>query len=303
MTATRGRLCSTQTLQLQVRPGCSSSTRLNRACFVCFVDPGITRFDLLGDFGRYNWLGNFYIVFLYNMLFAGLTSASLIKTVTWAVQRELIRAFGQPRLNYSLKISVVCCVLTGLRETLSLLVAVSQLSPPLAPFPCGLVSLPQIERIQSLQESAKGQEESRSPRGSRGAPPWTPRSTHTPCLSSSAQHKQALPARTRQAHTCTQCPFLTAQIASLLRFPTASAHFCSVINRHLVSPKSLFCFPPARTERVCNVALLLLLRSPPAASDRVALHRPLQAPPGQRTLQNPVTFQFRLVTAFCFDTS
>lgn len=57
---------------------------------------GITRFDLLGDFGRYDWLGNFYIVFLYNMLFAGLTSASLIKTVTWAVQRELIRAFGQP---------------------------------------------------------------------------------------------------------------------------------------------------------------------------------------------------------------
>lgn len=55
---------------------------------------GITRFDLLGDFGRYNWLGNFHIVFLYNMLFAGLTSACLINTVTWAVQRELIRAFG-----------------------------------------------------------------------------------------------------------------------------------------------------------------------------------------------------------------
>lgn len=62
---------------------------------------GITRFDLLGDFGRYNWLGNFYIVFLYNMLFAGLTSASLIKTVTWAVQRELIRAFGQSRFFFS----------------------------------------------------------------------------------------------------------------------------------------------------------------------------------------------------------
>uniref|UniRef100_W5L0L9 Limb development membrane protein 1-like n=1 Tax=Astyanax mexicanus TaxID=7994 RepID=W5L0L9_ASTMX len=55
---------------------------------------GITRFDLLGDFGRYNWLGNFHIVFLYNMLFVGLTSACLINTVTWAVQRELIRAFG-----------------------------------------------------------------------------------------------------------------------------------------------------------------------------------------------------------------
>lgn len=62
---------------------------------------GITRFDLLGDFGRYNWLGNFYIVFLYNMLFAGLTSASLIKTVTWAVQRELIRAFGQSPSSFS----------------------------------------------------------------------------------------------------------------------------------------------------------------------------------------------------------
>uniref|UniRef100_A0A8C9VUF2 Limb development membrane protein 1 like n=1 Tax=Scleropages formosus TaxID=113540 RepID=A0A8C9VUF2_SCLFO len=59
---------------------------------------GITRFDLLGDFGRYNWLGNFYIVFLYNMLFAGLTSACLIKTVTWAVQRELICAFGLHKL-------------------------------------------------------------------------------------------------------------------------------------------------------------------------------------------------------------
>ncbi|KPP62421.1 limb region 1-like protein-like, partial [Scleropages formosus] len=63
---------------------------------------GITRFDLLGDFGRYNWLGNFYIVFLYNMLFAGLTSACLIKTVTWAVQRELICAFGK-HLSYALK--------------------------------------------------------------------------------------------------------------------------------------------------------------------------------------------------------
>lgn len=68
---------------------------MSNIIFYCFfIVSGITRFDLLGDFGRYNWLGNFYIVFLYNMLFAGLTSASLIKTVTWAVQRELIRAFG-----------------------------------------------------------------------------------------------------------------------------------------------------------------------------------------------------------------
>lgn len=81
---------------MQMRPG-SSSSFTSKTFFFCFcsIVLGITRFDLLGDFGRFNWLGNFYIVFLYNMLFAGLTSASLIKTVTWAVQRELIRAFGQ----------------------------------------------------------------------------------------------------------------------------------------------------------------------------------------------------------------
>ncbi|NXR70124.1 LMBRL protein, partial [Rhadina sibilatrix] len=61
------------------------------------VSPRITRFDLLGDFGRFNWLGNFYIVFLYNMGFAGLTTLCLVKRVSWAVQAELIRAFGEDR--------------------------------------------------------------------------------------------------------------------------------------------------------------------------------------------------------------
>ncbi|KAG2467623.1 LMBRL protein, partial [Polypterus senegalus] len=58
-----------------------------------YHDKGITRFDLLGDFGRFNWLRNFYIVFLYNMLFAGLTTMCLVNKFTWAVQAELIRAF------------------------------------------------------------------------------------------------------------------------------------------------------------------------------------------------------------------
>ncbi|XP_041946049.1 limb region 1 homolog-like protein isoform X1 [Alosa sapidissima] len=68
---------------------------------------GITRFDLLGDFGRYNWLGNFHIVFLYNILFAGLTSACLINTLTWAVQRELIRAFGLHKLPLTVSRSAI----------------------------------------------------------------------------------------------------------------------------------------------------------------------------------------------------
>lgn len=56
---------------------------------------GLTRLDLLGDFGRFNWLGNFYIVFLYNAAFAGLTTLCLVKTFTAAVRAELIRAFGE----------------------------------------------------------------------------------------------------------------------------------------------------------------------------------------------------------------
>lgn len=60
-----------------------------------FCTSGLTRFDLLGDFGRFNWLGNFYIVFLYNAAFAGLTTLCLVKTFTAAVRAELIRAFGK----------------------------------------------------------------------------------------------------------------------------------------------------------------------------------------------------------------
>ncbi|KAM6981380.1 limb region 1 homolog-like protein [Aplochiton taeniatus] len=68
---------------------------------------GITRFDLLGDFGRYNWLGNFHVVVLYNILFAGLTSACLMNTFTWTVQRELIRAFGLHKLPLTVSRSAV----------------------------------------------------------------------------------------------------------------------------------------------------------------------------------------------------
>ncbi|XP_034551195.1 limb region 1 homolog-like protein [Notolabrus celidotus] len=91
----------------QMIANCVSLLILSSALPVFSRTLGITRFDLLGDFGRYNWLGNFYIVFMYNMLFAGLTSASLIKTVTWAVQRELIRAFGLHKLPLTVSRSTV----------------------------------------------------------------------------------------------------------------------------------------------------------------------------------------------------
>uniref|UniRef100_A0A3P9KE71 Limb development membrane protein 1-like n=1 Tax=Oryzias latipes TaxID=8090 RepID=A0A3P9KE71_ORYLA len=92
---------------ISIIANCVSLLILSSALPVFSRTLGITRFDLLGDFGRYNWLGNFYVVFLYNMMFAGLTSASLIKTVTWAVQRELIRAFGLHRLPLTVSRSTV----------------------------------------------------------------------------------------------------------------------------------------------------------------------------------------------------
>lgn len=55
---------------------------------------GITRFDLLGDFGRFNWLGNFYIVLSYNLLFAIMTTLCLVRKFTSAVREELLKALG-----------------------------------------------------------------------------------------------------------------------------------------------------------------------------------------------------------------
>uniref|UniRef100_A0A9J7XNF4 Limb development membrane protein 1-like n=1 Tax=Cyprinus carpio carpio TaxID=630221 RepID=A0A9J7XNF4_CYPCA len=89
----------------QIIGNCVSLLILSSALPVFSRTLGITRFDLLGDFGRYNWLGSFHIVFLYNMLFAGLTSACLINTVTWALQRELIRSLHHKCCLYNLQLN------------------------------------------------------------------------------------------------------------------------------------------------------------------------------------------------------
>lgn len=91
----------------QIIGNCVSLLILSSALPVFSRTLGITKFDLLGDFGRHDWLGSFHIVFLYNMLFAGLTSACLINTVTWALQRELIRAFGLHRIPLTVSRSTI----------------------------------------------------------------------------------------------------------------------------------------------------------------------------------------------------
>lgn len=52
---------------------------------------GITNFDLLGDFGRIEWLGSFNIVLIYNLFFASSTAFSLVNKFTEPVRRELLK--------------------------------------------------------------------------------------------------------------------------------------------------------------------------------------------------------------------
>ncbi|GLH03115.1 Protein Lilipod [Gryllus bimaculatus] len=51
---------------------------------------GITNFDLLGDFGKIRWLGNFKIVLLYNLVFAGAVALVLTNKFTATVRRDLL---------------------------------------------------------------------------------------------------------------------------------------------------------------------------------------------------------------------
>ncbi|XP_046963140.1 protein Lilipod isoform X2 [Vanessa cardui] len=50
---------------------------------------GITNFDLLGEFGRIEWLGNFRLVLLYNAIFAATVTLCLVSKFTASVRREL----------------------------------------------------------------------------------------------------------------------------------------------------------------------------------------------------------------------
>lgn len=54
-----------------------------------FITPGISNFDLLGDFGEIEWLGNFRIVFLYNLTFGTATTFCIVNKFTARVRREL----------------------------------------------------------------------------------------------------------------------------------------------------------------------------------------------------------------------
>uniref|UniRef100_A0A2M4ADW3 Putative lipocalin-interacting membrane receptor limr n=2 Tax=Anopheles triannulatus TaxID=58253 RepID=A0A2M4ADW3_9DIPT len=61
---------------------------------------GITNFDLLGDFGEIEWLGNFMIVLMYNVVFGTAATLCLFNKFTATVRRELCARL-RALFNYS----------------------------------------------------------------------------------------------------------------------------------------------------------------------------------------------------------
>ena len=55
----------------------------------CFNISGITKFDLMGEFGRLDWLGNFRVVILYNLVFEVSTAFCLVNKFTASVRHAL----------------------------------------------------------------------------------------------------------------------------------------------------------------------------------------------------------------------
>ncbi|XP_053115102.1 limb region 1 protein homolog isoform X2 [Hemicordylus capensis] len=89
------------TTMTKIIGNCVSILVLSSALPVMSRTLGITRFDLLGDFGRFNWLGNFYIVLSYNLLFAIMATLCLVRKFTSAVREELLKALGLDKLHLS----------------------------------------------------------------------------------------------------------------------------------------------------------------------------------------------------------
>lgn len=49
----------------------------------------MTNFDLLGDFGRIEWLGNFKLVLFYNLIFASAAIGCLATKFSATVRKEI----------------------------------------------------------------------------------------------------------------------------------------------------------------------------------------------------------------------
>ncbi|XP_014788146.1 limb region 1 protein homolog isoform X1 [Octopus bimaculoides] len=78
---------------------------LSSALPVLLKTLGITNFDLLGNFGSMEWLGNFYIILTYNIVFAVATALCLVNKFTATIRQEIYvrlkMVFKRERRSYS----------------------------------------------------------------------------------------------------------------------------------------------------------------------------------------------------------
>lgn len=77
----------------QIIANCAVVLILSSALPVLSKILGITNFDLLGDFGSIEWLGNLKIVLLYNLTFATAATLCVVNKFTAKVRRELYARF------------------------------------------------------------------------------------------------------------------------------------------------------------------------------------------------------------------
>lgn len=67
---------------------------------------GISNFDLLGEFGRQEWLANFYLILFYNLMFGMAATLCLVKKSSASVRQEIFNkisnAFTRDRRSHSM---------------------------------------------------------------------------------------------------------------------------------------------------------------------------------------------------------
>ena len=75
-------------LLLQVIINCSVLLILTSALPLVARTLGITKFNLLGHFGSFEWLGNFWLVLGYNLIFLTITVTVLFRRVSRTLLRQ-----------------------------------------------------------------------------------------------------------------------------------------------------------------------------------------------------------------------
>ena len=82
---------------------------------------GLTNFDLIGNFGSMDWLGNFYIIMLCNIIFAALTILCLTTKFTATVRSEIYERLATAIQNwiYGLKSRESLSYSTNLNTTVN----------------------------------------------------------------------------------------------------------------------------------------------------------------------------------------